>query len=70
MRVAHVGKRKGAPLPEATLLAWLSMRSRGVTSRRIAAKFGVTEERVRSATNRVKNDDVAHCGEEVLGAYW
>ena len=53
-----------------TLLDWLRLRSDGMGSTSIAGLYGVSNPRIRVATNRVVKDDVAHEGEQVLCHYW
>jgi hypothetical protein len=55
------------------LLDWLRLRAEGKTSVEVAAIYGVTQERVRSATSRVVDEDIDHSGETekaVLAGYW
>jgi hypothetical protein len=55
------------------LLDWLQLRVSGKTSAEVGALYNVTQERVRSATIRVVDDDLDHSGEtekEVLSGYW
>ena len=42
------------------LLAWLALPAGGMSSYKIAQSYGVSSERVRTATHRVLEDDLAH----------
>jgi hypothetical protein len=49
-------------------LAFLRLRHEGLTSDQVAERFGVTGERVRTATVRVAKDDIA-TGDDTSGFY-
>ena len=56
-----------------TLLEWLRRRASGVSSTVIAKEYGVTGERVRTATSRVMQADLRESGERasrVEPHYW
>lgn len=58
---------------DATLLDWIRRRVAGETAQQIARRAGVTQERVRVVTNRVRDADLAESGEPervVRAAYW
>ena len=55
---------------EEQTLAMIKLRASGLTSVEIAAQFCVSQEYVRTATNRVMNADAAESGEDVSAAYW
>lgn len=48
-----------ARLSDEQTIEWLRLRDSGLTSAQIAERYGVTSERVRTATARVVKDDVA-----------
>ena len=53
------------------LALWmLRERCAGRTSRAIGARIGLSQERVRVITSRIRNEDAAMSGEDVSGAYW
>ena len=52
-----------------TLLEAIALRCDGVSSAVAGKALGMTRERLRTATNRVKDAD-AQCGECIEGAYW
>jgi hypothetical protein len=52
------------------VLTWLRLRCDGLSSPEIGARYGVTGERVRTATQRVREADAAESGEDVEEAYW
>ena len=62
------------PIPtrqtDSIILKWIKLRTEGFSSGLIAQKYGVSQERVRVATNRVLDDDIKHCGFDVAKAYW
>ena len=39
-------------------LIWVKLRCRGRTASEIAQRFGTTPDDVRTATNRIRNDDI------------
>jgi hypothetical protein len=58
---------------DALMLAMLSARCAGETSTVIAARYSLSPEQVRTATNRVMVDDLRDSGEprkSVLAHYW
>ena len=61
---------KAPDISDVTLLDWLARRTAGETSVQIGTDYGVTSERVRTATNRVVKADAAESGEDVTGGYW
>jgi hypothetical protein len=62
------------PIPtrqtDSIVLKWIKLRTEGFSSGLIAQKYGVSQERVRVATNRVLDDDIKHCGFNVAKEYW
>lgn len=52
------------------LLAMVHLRASGMTPHEIAQEFGVRDQYVSTATNRVMRADMAESGEDVAGAYW
>lgn len=52
------------------LLAWLWLRSQGQSSGEVALRYGVTSERVRTATQRVRQADIDESGEPDAGRYY
>ena len=53
------------------LALWmLRERCAGRTSRAIGARIGLSQERVRVITSRIRNEDAAMSGEDVSGGYW
>ena len=52
------------------LLAMIMDRHLGVSSSALAKKIGSSSGKIRTMTNRVRDEDIAACGERVRGAYW
>lgn len=51
------------------LLAWLRLRGEGLSSAQVAMIYGVTPERVRTATQRVSIHDIVMDGARAARAY-
>lgn len=52
------------------LLDWIKLRAGGQKSVRIGETYGVSGQRVSTATVRVMQADMAESGEDVTGVYW
>lgn len=52
------------------LLDMLGARFQGVSSYQIAASLAMTPGKVRTMTNRVRDDDERFGGEDTTSAYW
>ena len=52
------------------LLAMIMDRHLGASSSSLAKKIGSSSGKIRTMTNRVRDEDIAMCGERVRGAYW
>ena len=52
------------------ILEWIRLRTEGFSAAQVGEKYGVPEERVRVATNRVLDADIEHCCPDVAKAYW
>jgi hypothetical protein len=52
------------------LLTWIKRRCKGHPSSVIARAFGVSQERIRTATSRVMQADMNESGESVDAQYW
>ena len=66
------GRANMTRVDDALSLLMLAMRAKGMTSRQIAAGLCLHDSAVRTATNRVLDDDLALSGEPsetVLAAY-
>jgi hypothetical protein len=52
------------------VLGWVAARAAGGAPRQIAKAEKTFDEAVQIATDRVRDEDAAHSGEDVTGAYW
>lgn len=52
------------------ILEWLARRTGGETCQSIAVSEGVSRGQVVAATSRVKDADIAECGDDVASGYW
>lgn len=52
------------------VLSWLRLRSQGHSSGEVALRYGATSERVRTATQRVRQADIEESGEPDVGRYY
>ena len=52
------------------LLAMIMDRHLGASSSSLAKKIGSSSGKIRTMTNRVRDEDIAACVERVRGAYW
>ena len=59
-----------ARLADEVLLRLIGMRCLGLSTFEIAARTGLSNEYVRTATNRVQKADAAESGEDISAAYW
>ena len=52
------------------VLGWVAARAAGGAPRQSAKAEKTGAEAVQIATDRVRDEDAAHSGEDVTGAYW
>lgn len=51
-------------------LCMIRARHEGKLCKVIGEAFGVTDDRVRTITNRIRSADETQCGEDLSEAYW